>query len=84
VKRPGLDCETWRLAGDVVPLVQDSNTVTEDGLPSEKVFATTNPPLFSTLTIVHVPVDSAAEHVPVDVYPSGIGDSVAVHVGSPE
>jgi hypothetical protein len=63
--------------------VQERDTVTEAELWSVKLLATTKPPLFRTLTMVQVPTDSAAEQVAVELYPSGTGDSVAVHVGSP-
>jgi hypothetical protein len=39
--------------------------------------------LFSVLTIVQEPTLRVALQVPLELYPVGIGDSVAVHVGLP-
>jgi hypothetical protein len=40
--------------------------------------------VLSVLVIVHEPCDtSAALQLPLELYPVGTGDSVAVHVGSP-
>jgi hypothetical protein len=44
---------------------------------------TVNVAVLSVLVIVHVPVLRVAEHVPLEEYPDGTGDSVAVQVGSP-
>jgi len=67
VNAAGIASEAGALPGDVVPLLQDSDTVTDSGLWSEKLLATTNPPLLSTLTIVHSPAESVAEHVAVEL-----------------
>jgi hypothetical protein len=51
---------------------------------SEKSLFTTTWAVRRVFTIVQEPVSRAAEQVPVEAYPAGIGDSVAVHVGLPE
>ena len=66
VNAAGVASEVCALPGDAVPLEHDSDTVTDSGLWSEKLLATTNPPLFTTFTIVHVPTESGAAHVPLD------------------
>ena len=71
------------LAGVAVPLVQLIETGTLAPLFGRKSLFTVNVALRIVLTIVQVPAVNEAEHVPVDVYPSGIGDSVAVQVGLP-
>jgi hypothetical protein len=69
--------------GEGVPLVQVTFTVTLAPLFGTKSLEIVNVPDLSVLVIVHEPAVSAAEHDPVDSYPDGIGDSVAVHVGLP-
>jgi hypothetical protein len=49
-----------------------------------KSLFTVNVALFCVFVIVQEPVVKDALHVPVEVYPLGTGDSVAVHVGLPE
>ena len=70
-------------AGDGVPLVQDTLTLTDAALLGTKSLCTASVALFSVFVIVHVPADSDAWQVPVDVYVAGITDSVAVQVGLP-
>jgi hypothetical protein len=70
-------------AGEGVPLLQVTLTVTLAPLFGKKSLYTVSVALFSVLVIVHEPVSSAAEQVPVDVYPVGTGDSVAVQLGLP-
>ena len=70
-------------AGLGVPLVQLTLTLA-DPLPLSgmKSLFTVNVALRRVFTIVHWPALRSAEHVPLELYPVGIGDSVAVHVGS--
>jgi hypothetical protein len=70
-------------AGVGVPLVQVTLTETVAALFGMKSLKTLSVALVCVLVIVQDPVESVAEQVPVDVYPAGIGDSVAVHVGLP-
>jgi hypothetical protein len=83
VKTAGVDSEALAEAGLAVPVAHDRDTVTEAALLSLKSLFTVKVAVFSVLTIVQDPAESAAAQVPVDVYPVGIGDSVAVQVGSP-
>jgi hypothetical protein len=75
------DADVSSLATD--PEVQVTPTPTLAALLSVKSLLTTTWAVRRVFTIVQVPAESSAEHVPVDEYPIGIGDSVAVHVGSP-
>ena len=73
------------LAGETVPLLQERTTFTDAAEFGTKSFDTVNVALFCVLVMVQDPVPLGApeiepEHVPVDVYPAGIGDSVAVQV----
>jgi microcompartment protein CcmK/EutM len=83
VKTAGVDSEADADAGVSDPLAQDRLTVTLAGLLSEKSLFTVNVAVLRVFVIMHDPADSAAAHVPLDVYPAGTGDSVAVHSGSP-
>ena len=60
VKVRGLVRLTVPLAGDGVPLVQVTETVTEASLLSEKLLLTTKVPLFSVLVIVQLGVPPIA------------------------
>jgi hypothetical protein len=70
-------------AGVTEPLAQLSETVTLAALSGTKSFRTSKVAELSVLTMVQEPAVSAAEQVPLEVYPVGTGDSVAVHVGLP-
>lgn len=70
-------------AGEGVPVEQVTLTLTEAPLFGRKSLFTVSVALFSVLVIVQEPADSSAEQVPVEVYPVGTGDSVAVQVGLP-
>ena len=83
VKVVGDASVTDALAGLAVPLAQANDTVTAAALFGTKSLLTTNVSVLRVLTIVHEPTLRRAEQVPVEVYPPGIGDSVAVQVGSP-
>jgi len=83
VNTPGDDSDTEAVAGVSVPLAHASDTVTLAALLSLKSLLTVKLAVFSVLTIVQDPVIRGAEQVPLDVYPAGIGDSVAVHDGLP-
>ena len=75
---------TLALAGVAVPLAQARDTVTGAPLLGTKSLLTTKVSVLSVLVIVHTPALSVAMHVPDELYPVGIGDSVAVQFGSPE
>lgn len=66
-----------------MPLVQLTLTLTDAPLFGTKSFTTVKVALFCVLVMVQEPVVSVALQVPVEVYPVGIGDSVAVQVGLP-
>jgi len=83
MKTAGVDSDAEAVAGLSEPLAQESETVTLAALSGTKSFSTVKFAAFSTLSIVHDPAESAAEQLAVDPYPAGIGDSVAVQVGSP-
>ena len=72
-------------AGEGVPLVQVTLTGTEAPLLGTKSLWTVKVALFRVLVIVQAPEPDGAPlmvpvHVPVDVYPAGMGDSVAVQL----
>lgn len=83
VNEAGVLSEEEAEAGATPAGPQDRVTVTLAALSGTKSFCTVNPAVFSVLTIVQVPADSNALHVPEDVYPLGTGASVAVQLGSP-
>ncbi len=62
----GVASEAEPEAGEGVPLVQETLTVTEAPLLGMKSLLTVRVALFSVLVIVQVPAESAAEQVPVE------------------
>ena len=83
VKFAGSDSEAVGSSFATLPEVQVTPTVTSAALLSEKSLSTTTWALRSVFVIVQEPAERAATHVPVEEYPAGIGDSVAVQSGSP-
>jgi hypothetical protein len=83
VKTAGVDSVALAEAGEAVPLAQLRETVTLAPLFGTKSFRTSNVAVFRLLTMVQKPALSAAEQVPVEVYPVGMGDSVPVQLGLP-
>ena len=80
----GVPSDAEPLAGVGVPLVQLTVTDIEAPLFGTKSLLTVSVALFRLFVIVQFPTDTrAAEQVPDELYPVGIGDSVAVQVGSP-
>jgi hypothetical protein len=80
----GVDSDTEAETGAADPLAQTRDTVTVAGLSSLKFLFTVKSSVLRMLTIVQEPVArSASAHVPEELYPVGIGASVAVQVGSP-
>jgi hypothetical protein len=71
------------VGGATIPLAQLKETITGAGLFGTKSLLTRKVPAVCVFTIVQEPTESRAAHVPLDVYPGGIGDSVAVQSGSP-
>ena len=63
----GVDSEAEPLAGEGVPVVQETLTLTEAALLSEKSLWTVKVAVFRLFVIVHEPADSGAEQLPVDV-----------------
>ena len=75
--------EAWPELGEGVPLVQVTLTGTDAALLGTKSLWTVKVALFSVLVIVQAPEPDGAPlivpvQVPVEVYPAGTGDSVAV------
>jgi hypothetical protein len=83
VKTAGVASEALADAGLALPLAQDSETVTLAPLLGTKSLLTWKVSEVIVLTIVQLPALRAALQVPLDVYPAGTGDSVAVQFGSP-
>ena len=84
VKTAGEASLARALAGVTTPLSQTRVTATLAALLSEKSLRTEKVALLRVLVIVHWPTATrAALQVPVELYPVGIGDSVAVQLGSP-
>ena len=66
-----------------VPLAQESETLTVAALFGTKSLSTWKMAPLRVFVIVHWPTATrAALQVPLDAYPVGIGDSVAVQLGS--
>jgi hypothetical protein len=63
----GVVSEALAEAGEAVPLAQESDTVTEAALFGTKSLLTSKVALFSVLTIVQDPAESAAAQVPEEV-----------------
>jgi hypothetical protein len=79
----GVDSVIEPLAGEADPLLQVTLTGTLAPLSGWKSLFTVSVVLRSVLTTVQVPVERLALHVPLELYPAGIGDSVAVQFGLP-
>jgi hypothetical protein len=84
VNAAGVLSEALAEAGAAVPDAQERLTVTLIGLFGTKSFWTVKVAVLSVFTMVQEPALRFAAHVPLDVYPVGTGDSVAVQSGSPE
>ena len=83
VKTAGEASLARALAGVTTPLSQVRVTVTLAVLLSEKSLRMVKVALLSVLVIVHWPAATrAALQVPVELYPAGTDDSVAVQLGS--
>jgi hypothetical protein len=83
MKDAGVASEADAEAGEAVPLAQDRETVTLAALSGTKSLFTSKVAALRLFTMVQEPAERRAWHVPVEVYPAGTGDSVAVQSGSP-
>jgi hypothetical protein len=79
----GVASEAEPDAGLGVPLVHVMLTLTDAPLFGTKSLFTVKVAMFCVFTIVQEPTVTLALHVPLELYPVGIGVSVAVHSGSP-
>lgn len=83
VKDAGVASEALAVAGETEPLVHVTEMETDAPLLGTKSLLTVSVAWLSVFVIVQEPVVRLAAHVPVDEYPAGTGDSVAVQFGLP-
>lgn len=79
----GVDSDADPELGDALPLVQVTLIGTLAPLSGWKSLLTVSVVLRSVFVIVHVPVESGALQVALELYPDGMGVSVAVQLGFP-
>jgi hypothetical protein len=83
VKDAGVASDALDDTGEAVPLLHVTLTETDAALFGTKSLLTVNVAWLRVLTMVHEAAERSAVQVPLEEYPFGTGDSVAVQFGSP-